>query len=517
MTSSLPSPRIFLCYRRDDSQDVVGRIHDHLALAFGAGAVFKDTDEEANPLGVDYRSELARAVEASGAVLVIIGPEWLRIADEQGRPRLFAPDDMVRDEIAVALGSNKLIIPVLVSGAAMPRPDQLPGAIRALATRNAVAVRRDPDFRGDMSRIIERLRRHIGPSRSAPDVPRPLRVLQVQPAAASDPRPAGGATLPVPAVPVIPHAGAPVATRRRWPWAVGGAVLAVFAGVAGYALSGSTEEGDESTIPSMPRSASPAGECPADMVRVDGGRVRLAPALDLAEWEGDVSDLCVERHEVRVRDYWSCVHAGACPEPEVTCVWDGIGEDDARWCASRCNGAALPADDRHDRRGDHPINCVDLASASRYCAWRGRRLPTEPEWQLAASGATGRAYPWGSEPLSHARANACGTECVPELQEQRGAPVEPMFAGDDGFPRTAPVGMYPAGASPEGLVDLVGNVAEWVTPATSANQLDFARGGGWDEVRADVLTARFRYGVSRGARASAVGFRCVAAVASAGD
>jgi hypothetical protein len=145
--------RLFISYRRADSQTITGRIYDRLLQAFGGPqAVFKDVDSI--PIGVDFKAYLDQQIARSDAVLVIIGPKWLTIADESGRRRLDSPDDFVRLEIEFALRRGMLVVPVLVGNAPMPAESSLPKSLRALAYRNAAVVRDDPDFHHDMDRLI---------------------------------------------------------------------------------------------------------------------------------------------------------------------------------------------------------------------------------------------------------------------------------------------------------------------------------------------------------------------------
>jgi hypothetical protein len=150
--------RIFISYRRADSEAIVGRIYDRLEKAVGPENVFKDVDDI--PPGVDFRKVLTRTINRSDVVLVVIGPQWLNIRDNQGNRRLISPTDYTRIEVEQALTSNRvLVIPTLVMGATMPPADELPPSIRNLAFLNAVSIRHDPDFSRDVSRLIEQIKR----------------------------------------------------------------------------------------------------------------------------------------------------------------------------------------------------------------------------------------------------------------------------------------------------------------------------------------------------------------------
>jgi sulfatase modifying factor 1 len=210
----------------------------------------------------------------------------------------------------------------------------------------------------------------------------------------------------------------------------------------------------------------------------------------------------LDRTEVTVADYGTCVRAGKCSEPEA---W---GEQRGDFHAS-CNW-------RHPQgRQDHPVNCVSFDQATAFCAWLGKRLPTEEEWEYAArGGAEQRKYPWGNGAPDSSRLNACGGECPPNLRAKRFYAVAPMYPDDDGWPETAPVGRFPAGASKHGILDLAGNVWEWTATAYASydgrihEDKRVLRGGSWGggDPRTERATNRFRLAPT--ARAQFLGFRC---------
>lgn len=152
------TPQIFISYRRADSAANVGRLFDWLTRQFGEQPirfddVFVDTDG-IQP-GDDFVEVLQQRLATADIVLVIIGPQWLSIANANGR-RLDQANDFVRLEVAGALAAGKRVIPVLVGGAAMPSAEQLPEPLRALATRNAIAI--DDalhSFANDFDRLVD--------------------------------------------------------------------------------------------------------------------------------------------------------------------------------------------------------------------------------------------------------------------------------------------------------------------------------------------------------------------------
>jgi hypothetical protein len=150
---------VFVSYRRQETSGVAGRLADQLAERFGRDRIFIDVD--AIEPGVDFAEAIVRAVETCGVLLAVIGPGWLTAMDDQGRPRLEDPDDIVRIEIEAALARNVRVIPILVENAVMPRRHDLPESLGGLARRNAFAVRHE-SFRADADRLIKSIEGIIG-------------------------------------------------------------------------------------------------------------------------------------------------------------------------------------------------------------------------------------------------------------------------------------------------------------------------------------------------------------------
>ncbi|MBU6160163.1 MAG: SUMF1/EgtB/PvdO family nonheme iron enzyme [Myxococcales bacterium] len=208
----------------------------------------------------------------------------------------------------------------------------------------------------------------------------------------------------------------------------------------------------------------------------------------------------MHRTEVSVSAWQTCVDAGACVVPGASSQATGAsarGHEDHRLCNYGGPG-----------RTDHPMNCVNWQAAADYCAWSGGALPTEAQWERAARGTDARAWPWSLDPLGQA----------PSCDLARSAECE---LSDDG---TAAVGEHPAGASPYGIQDLAGNVAEWVVDTyesqayallgdtdpvnDAAGSRRVVRGGSFRDLTEGLLPwARAR--LDARARVETVGFRCV--------
>ena len=147
---------IFITYRRIDSEASAGRLFDRLATTFGPGSVFMDT-EGAISRGEDFPTAIENALRSASAMVAVIGPKWLTCTDDAGQRRLDNPDDWVRVEIRTALERGRLVMPVLVGGAGMPLPAELPTDIKELARRQKSEI--GPGrWDADVSEIIKALR-----------------------------------------------------------------------------------------------------------------------------------------------------------------------------------------------------------------------------------------------------------------------------------------------------------------------------------------------------------------------
>jgi formylglycine-generating enzyme required for sulfatase activity len=201
------------------------------------------------------------------------------------------------------------------------------------------------------------------------------------------------------------------------------------AGAGGEGSAGATGAGGAGSAASDPSDAkagSGAFDCTStaktgDTVSVPAGDFPMGCASSDTDCAADekpqhtvsVGAFEIDRTEVTQDQYAACVQAKACDPP--SCEWD-------------CT------------KTNYPAACIERAQATAYCAFAGKRLPTEAEWEKAARGTDGREYPWGSEAPDCTRVNMAG--CGNQADT---------------------VGAHPTGASPYGALDMEGNVVEMVS------------------------------------------------------
>jgi formylglycine-generating enzyme required for sulfatase activity len=269
--------------------------------------------------------------------------------------------------------------------------------------------------------------------------------------------------------------------------------------------------------------ASPSAPCAPGMILVPGGVFYMG---DDEGTKGErpahsvqLTPFCIDRVEVTVAAYKACSDRGECKRAGLTNSWDGISDTDAKAYDPLCNARDVEA------HASHPVNCVDWSMASRYCDRNDLRLPTEAEWELAARGQDGRSYPWGEAVPDATRLNACGPECV-AWGKARSISERPLYLQGDGWETTAPVGSFPKGASPFGVLDMAGNVGEWVQdwygsygssesqnpsgPPSGAERV--VRGGAWNASETSWVRPTFRFHAPPSERSHGIGFRCASGV-----
>ncbi len=195
--------------------------------------------------------------------------------------------------------------------------------------------------------------------------------------------------------------------------------------------------------------------CPADSVLIPAGEFD-----NFAPKHVKVQAFCMQRTEVTVSAYQACLEAKACAP---------------RGTKAGCNGGSLP---------NHPANCLTLAEAKAYCTWLQRRLPTLDEWEYAAKRDNAGPYPWGTAAPSDA--NVC-------------------WSGTQERTQTCEVGSFPAGANPQGVLDLAGNVGEWADDYI----YDVALGGSYQATEAYGVDWDYRFSFPSAGQHAEVGFRCV--------
>jgi eukaryotic-like serine/threonine-protein kinase len=206
----------------------------------------------------------------------------------------------------------------------------------------------------------------------------------------------------------------------------------------------------------------------------------------------------IDMYEVTNGQYQSCVTGGACQPP--------LHEASN----TRISYYGNPVFD------NYPVIYVDWNQAKTYCEWAGRQLPSEAQWEKAARGTDGRIYPWGNENAAGDLLNFADVNSGYEMSDKN---------VNDGFADTSPIGNYPRGASPYGVMDMEGNVSEWLNDlyqwdyykkspdknptGASSGYNHVVRGSAWYST-IWVLGVYSRGGAGPADKSPATGFRCAA-------
>ncbi|WP_339705788.1 toll/interleukin-1 receptor domain-containing protein [uncultured Kriegella sp.] len=130
--------RIFISYRRSDSQGYAGRLSDSLEAYFGEKRVFRDIEDIKG--GSKYAKDIENQLSTADAVIILIGPAWLSVAGENGKRRIDDPEDWVVKEIVTAIENGIRVFPVLIEGTVLPRISELPEYLRPILDYNAITI-----------------------------------------------------------------------------------------------------------------------------------------------------------------------------------------------------------------------------------------------------------------------------------------------------------------------------------------------------------------------------------------
>lgn len=209
-----------------------------------------------------------------------------------------------------------------------------------------------------------------------------------------------------------------------------------------------------------------------------------------------LDDYYMDTTEVSNANYLPCVEEGACKPPYYV---DTYTRDEYFYSSEFA---------------DYPVTSVTWEQAQAYCSWRSGSLPTEAQWEKAARGTDARIYPWGNE-FDKKKVNICENNC----------PIPPKRQTDsDNFADTAPVNSFPDGTSPYGLLNMAGNVWEWVfdwydpfyyrvspeknPPGPASGPSHIRRGGGWMSSGSFIRTTVRSMLLNDPLVHYAIGFRC---------
>lgn len=263
---------------------------------------------------------------------------------------------------------------------------------------------------------------------------------------------------------------------------------------------------------------------PQDMVAIPAGEFLMGSQEDGLSFDDEhpqrlvyVSSFFIDRNEVTNAQYRHFVDSTGYPPPSHLTPQFNLWN----------KAVPLPGSEHH------PVVNVSWDDAVAYCRWQAKRLPTEAEWEKAARGTDNRRYPWGMD-WDVSLSNSASYWAGRTIEFKDGAAWKAFWMAGDGARAsqerglngevlTLPIGTFPQGASPYGLLDMTGNAAEWVQdwyePYSYLNAplsdpqgpngklLKVVRGGSWLKPARNLRVSDRDYSLPTD-RATGIGFRC---------
>jgi formylglycine-generating enzyme required for sulfatase activity len=479
---------VFISYRRENTAGEARALFNDLTERLGENSVFMDVDSIA--LGRDFRSALQQTTASCDLMLVLIGRNWADAKDEGGRVRLENPADYVRLEVEAGLKRDIVVTPVLVQGAHMPAPEDLPAEIRNLAYRNAFELSHNR-WESDVQEMVRRL--ELG----SPADGRPVRPSDPKQSARShDDVTAGPATLQ--AEPQHGLLGRRVRLTRRQALGVA-ALAAVGAGVAIAApsirrllskpslrmVSFDTATVDQKGVrnPTERYSAVVFTEAVGlgsglEMVSIPGGSFTMGSPADELERQPNEGP----QHRVTLAQFF----IGAWPVTQgqwsaVVTARPGKIHRDLDPSPSFFNGIDLPVESVTWNQADE--FCLRLTEIT----GRAYRLPSEAEWEYACRAGSMTPFSFGPT-ITSDLANYCGTGgavCGDSGGKSIASDVYNDAKYQSGAYGQGPVGVFRATTTRPGtflpnrfgLYDMHGNVWEYCLDKWAENYADTPRNG----------------------------------------
>ncbi|OQA32944.1 MAG: Serine/threonine-protein kinase pkn1 [Betaproteobacteria bacterium ADurb.Bin341] len=452
--------KIFVSYRRDESQEIAGRIARRLQERLGPGSILCDAGEP--PLGVNIRKHFAERIGPCDVLLAIMGKHWLT-PSEDGSSSLHEPFDCQRVAIESALAAGVPVVPVYVDGAARAQESDLPASLAELALLSGLSINDGPDFMNQMERLIRGINAFIRPSTGGAQ------------AKADE----AGSGVQAPAV------VSRIEELRRAEREIRQNTRRIL-----LARSAPPKAGGMHTLRDIPIAP--------ELLIIPAGRFLMGSPESEAERRENEGP----QHEVVIRRFAIGKFAVTFDEYDAYC---------------RATGNPLPEDEGWGR-GRRPVINVSWEDAQGYIQWLNHearaelgdqyyRLPTEAEWEYVCRAGTTTPFFTG-ETISTDQANFDGNYSYGSGSKGRSLKA------------TVEVGSYPP--NPWGLYDMLGNTWEWVEDRFHDNyrgaptdgsaweigktENRVLRGGSWDSIPGCVRSA-YRNMNAQGSCCSFDGFR----------